>query len=99
MDTGSKIRKLRTANSLSQENLAEILGVDRSTISAYETNKRSLTIHRAQQLTHIFHVKLQYFTDDSETDEDKYEFYVKNIDKQTYKRLINLINQKRFSQE
>lgn len=58
MEIGSKIFELRKKNNLSQEKLAELVGVARQTISKWELGETSPDIKQAKQLAEIFHVSL-----------------------------------------
>lgn len=87
MDEGEKIKQLRLANSMSQDYVAERLGVTRSTISSYEIGRRKLSYHRAKQLGRIFHVKPEFFF---ENDNKGYTFYVDNLNKKEYLTFIKI---------
>lgn len=54
MEMGSRIYELRKKNNLSQENLAEKIGVARQTISKWELGETSPDIKQAKQLAQIF---------------------------------------------
>ena len=56
---GGKIKKLRIANGLSQEDLSEKLNVQRSTISQIENNQRQLSIDELVKLSKIFNVSVE----------------------------------------
>ena len=43
-ETGNKIREIREQRGLSQEQLAELMGINRSTLSKIETGKFAITI-------------------------------------------------------
>jgi DNA-binding XRE family transcriptional regulator len=43
-ETGSKIREIREQRALSQEQLADLMGINRSTLSKIETGKFAITI-------------------------------------------------------
>ena len=58
---GQKIRALRKAKHLSQEQLGELLGLKRSTISNYETGRRSPHIIELQRISERLGVSLEYF--------------------------------------
>ena len=50
LEAGSRIRSLREARNLSQEDLSELAGVDRKTVNRLETGARALTIDQAARL-------------------------------------------------
>lgn len=58
MEIGEKIFKLRKKNSLSQEELAEKMGVARQTISKWELGETSPDLKQAKELSRIFKVSL-----------------------------------------
>lgn len=58
MSLGEKIASLRKEKKLSQEDLAEKVGVARQTISKWELNETAPDIKQAQELAKIFHVSL-----------------------------------------
>lgn len=55
---GEKIIKERKKHNLSQENLAEMVGVTRQTISNWELNETSPDLKQAQTLTEIFNISM-----------------------------------------
>ena len=58
MEIGTKIFELRKQNNLSQEKLAELVGVSRQTISKWELGETSPDIKQAKRLAEIFRVSL-----------------------------------------
>lgn len=58
MDIGENIFKLRKKKSLSQEQLAEKMGVTRQTISNWELEESTPDIKQAKELSKIFNVSL-----------------------------------------
>ena len=58
MDLGNKIMTLRKKNNLSQEDLAEKVGVTRQTISKWELEETTPDINQAKKLSMIFNVSL-----------------------------------------
>lgn len=58
MDTGNRISELRKSNGLSQESLAERVGVARQTISKWELGETSPDLKQAKKLSEIFGVSL-----------------------------------------
>ncbi len=63
MEIGNKIMELRKKNGLSQEDLAEKVGVARQTISKWELGETSPDIRQAKELSKIFKVSLDELTD------------------------------------
>ena len=62
MEIGKKIMNLRKKNGLSQEELAEKIGVARQTISKWELEETSPDLKQAKELSRIFNVSLDELT-------------------------------------
>lgn len=58
MELGNQLVNLRKKEGLSQEELAEKLGVTRQTISKWELGETSPDIKEAKELSNIFHISL-----------------------------------------
>lgn len=56
-----KIRILRKTRGLTQQQLADLMGVQRATISNYEIGRRSPHIKELARLAEILGVNLEYF--------------------------------------
>lgn len=63
MEIGKKIMELRKKNNLSQEELAEKVGVARQTISKWELGETSPDIKQSKILSKIFNVSLDELVD------------------------------------
>lgn len=63
MNLGNKISSLRKKNNFSQEELGELVGVTRQTISKWELGETSPDIRQAKELSKIFRVSLDELTD------------------------------------
>ena len=63
MEIGKKIMDLRKKNGLSQEELAEKVGVARQTISKWELGETSPDLKQSKELSKIFKVSLDELTD------------------------------------
>ena len=63
MEIGNKILELRKKNNLSQDALAEKIGVTRQTISKWELGETSPDIKQAKELSKVFNVSLDELTD------------------------------------
>ncbi|MED3571914.1 helix-turn-helix transcriptional regulator [Cytobacillus praedii] len=59
---GERLRKLRKSKKLNQEQLAEKIGVDQSTISNYERDIKSPDIETYKKLADFFEVPLDFLT-------------------------------------
>ena len=63
MEIGKKIMNLRKKNGLSQEELADKVGVARQTISKWELGETSPDLKQAKKLSKIFNVSLDELAD------------------------------------
>lgn len=63
MEIGNKISELRKKSGLSQEELAEKVGVARQTISKWELGETSPDLRQSKELSKIFKVSLDELTD------------------------------------
>ena len=63
MNLGNKIAGLRKKNNLSQEELGELVGVTRQTISKWELEETTPDIRQAKELSKIFKVSLDELVD------------------------------------
>ena len=65
MNIGQNILNLRKGANLSQEQLAEIIGVTRQTISNWELDESSPDLKQAKELSRFFNISLDDLTGDS----------------------------------
>ena len=63
MEIGNKIMNLRKKSGMSQEELAEKVGVARQTISKWELDETSPDLKQSKELSRIFNVSLDELTD------------------------------------
>ena len=63
MEIGNKIMELRKKSGLSQEELADKVGVARQTISKWELGETSPDLKQAKELSKVFSVSLDELTD------------------------------------
>lgn len=64
---GTKLRKLRKENELTQQQLADKLNVTKGTVSAYETNAKYPSIEVLIKITNVFNISADYLLGLSET--------------------------------
>ena len=73
MNIGEKLIKLRREKHVSQEKLAEKLGITRQTLSNWESNITSPDLNYAKMLSEIFDVSLdEFLSGDKELKIEKY---------------------------
>lgn len=63
MNFGDKLKKLRTGQKLTQQQLAERLGVAKSVVSYYESGDRYPSYDVLVKIARIFHVTTDYLLD------------------------------------
>lgn len=61
IEIGAKIKTLRKGRKLTQEELAEKLGITRATVSNYEVGRRSPHITELKRIADFFGVGVDYF--------------------------------------
>ncbi|KUL98995.1 MULTISPECIES: LexA family protein [Fusobacterium] len=61
LDVGKMIKELRIKKNISQEDLANILSVNRATIANYESGRRALTIDKLEELLDALDTSLADF--------------------------------------
>ena len=69
MNLPEKILELRKSKGLSQEQLAEQLGVSRQSVSKWETGESVPEVERLTELSRVFEVSTDYLLKSSEIDE------------------------------
>ena len=62
---GTKIKKLRAARGMKQDDLAKVIGVSKGTVSVWERNARFPEMDTIQRLVNYFEVPLSFLLDDS----------------------------------
>lgn len=68
MNLGNKISDLRRKKNLSQEELGELVGVTRQTISKWELEETTPDIMQAKKISKIFNISLDELTDNNIND-------------------------------
>lgn len=61
---GQKIRRLRNSHGLSQEQFANLVGLDRTYISGIEQGKRNVSIVNLEKLAHAFGISISELFED-----------------------------------
>lgn len=78
-DVGSKLKRLRISRNITQQELAEEMGVSRDHVSRWESNERNINANQLIQIAKFFNVTLDYFNEKTE-------------DQQLFETLIELSN-------
>lgn len=68
IEIGNKLKTLRKGRKLTQQELADMMGITRPTISNYETGRRSPHISELRRFADFFGVDLNYFGVDPRDD-------------------------------
>ena len=63
MNFGSKLKELRTSQKLTQQQLADRLGVAKSVVSYYESGDRYPSYDVIVRIAHVFHTSTDYLLD------------------------------------
>ncbi len=71
MTFGEKLKKLRTDNGLTQDELAEKIYVTRTAISKWETDKGYPSIDSLKQLSNLFEISIDELISDSDIENKK----------------------------
>ena len=62
---GTKIKKLRAAKGMKQDDLAKVIGVSKGTVPVWERNARFPEMDTIQRLVNYFEVPLSFLLDES----------------------------------
>lgn len=81
---GDRLKELRNSKHLTQEQLAEILNVNRAALANWETNRAYPDVNIIKELAIFFDVTIDFLLG---KDEDSFEARVAEVTKK-YKRLI-----------
>ena len=65
MSVGTKIRRLRSKTNYSQQNMADLLGVDKNTYANWENESNDIKSEHIPKLAHIFQVEIQELFNDN----------------------------------
>ena len=71
LEFGERIKELRNARKTTQKEMADILGIDRSTYNGYETNKTKPSYEILLKLADYFNVSIDLLTGRDELTSDK----------------------------
>ena len=85
MKFGDTLKNLRELNHVTQQDLANRLGVSRATIAGYETKNHQPDYEKLEKIAHIFHVSIDYLLT------GEYEFHIENkAAQQINERLLDI---------
>ena len=73
-ETGKKLIELREKNEFTQNEVADIIGIARNTLSNYEKGKRSLDIITLRKLCKLYNVSSDYLLGAKSTSASNYDF-------------------------
>jgi len=68
MELHEKIKMLRKERGLTQSQVADKIGQERSTIACYENGSRKPAVDVLEKLAHLYGVTLDYFSNKSDSD-------------------------------
>lgn len=98
VDFGKILKKLRTEEGLTQQQLADRLGVTKSVVSYYELQERSPSPEVLTKLASIFHVSTDYLLGIDHNGEYIDLSGLSDDDIVTIKRLVTSLRQKNLEQ-
>lgn len=70
-EVGKRLFALRTAAGMTQEKLAEMIGVESNSVHRYETAQRSMNLFTAAKIAQVFGVSIDNLAFDNKTDIEK----------------------------
>lgn len=85
---GDKIKSKRRELNLSQEDLANKLGLTRQAISKWETEKSTPTMTNLRELSEVFGVEMAYFIADNKEEIEEKDKKEENINKVNKKKMV-----------
>lgn len=62
-----RLKEVRKAHGFTQQNIADILGVDRTTYTYYETGSSRPSIATLQKVAHVFNVSVAYLIGETDS--------------------------------
>lgn len=80
---GKKLKRLRENFNLTQQQVAEALGIDRSTYAYYELGRTTPDLDKIDKLQRLYHVQ---YEDLIEYDEDGIQVHDSKFDSNSYKK-------------
>lgn len=67
LDLGKMLKELRVSKNLSQEEMANLVGVGKATIANYEANRRDLNFDKLQEILKALNISVKdFFSDEKE---------------------------------
>ena len=95
---GDRIRDLRETNNIKQKDLAAIFGVENSTWSQYETNKRIPDLDTIRKISEFFNVSVDYLFSITDIKYSPYDLdfkkmmlYFDELDEQAKSELFDML--------
>lgn len=88
MKLNDKLYELRRNQHLSQEQLAQELGLSRQAISKWENDENKPDLDNLKKLANIFHVKVEYLINDDAIDDSLENNHIQKKEKTNKKHII-----------
>ena len=88
MLNGSRLREVRKAKGLTQEQLGELIGVGKSAICCYEKETRNPTLEAVIEMMHVFGVSADYLLGA--------DYLIKTIDKDLNEAFVAMTKEEIF---
>ena len=69
LEFGNKLKDLRKARHISQDELGHILGVSRATVGSWESARRNISIKHLEMICDYFKLPIDFFREEDTKDE------------------------------
>ena len=94
-EVGKRVFTLRTAAGMTQEKLAEMIGVESNSVHRYETAQRNMNLFTAAKIAKVFGVSIDNLVLDNKTSIEKraeVTFHLLSVeDQRTFLRLMTAL--------
>ncbi|MBN1572685.1 MAG: helix-turn-helix transcriptional regulator [Deltaproteobacteria bacterium] len=67
MNEGENLKLFRKKKNLTQQELGEMLGVKKSTVSRWESGERAMTVENIKKVSHVLNVPVNAFLSDNDS--------------------------------
>jgi transcriptional regulator with XRE-family HTH domain len=77
---GIKLRKARKKSGLTQSQVADLIGINKTQLSYYETATREINLNILEKLANLYGYKIDYFVTGNETKEPEIQIAFRGVD-------------------
>lgn len=83
IELNKRLRELRKAHQLTQQDVASFLGITESAYGFYEQGRNEPSLRKLKQLAEIYHVSISYLAGETDRiNEQTQRYYFKDLDKE-----------------